>query len=116
MQCEICGSNFLNSDEFNAHAQNHLLKGMEQFAPLLQEVAKSGSMGTPEHWAEAIAQRVAELVVARMPGPVFEARPVPKKSVFSFEEMQIAQIALMNNRSVDEVVALCRQAKEAMGQ
>lgn len=114
MRCEICGADFLNSDEFNAHIQKHLLERLEAFGALLQSSAGSGP-GSAQAVVEAIAQRTAELVLGKIPGPVFSATAAPREPHFSFEVMQIAQIAMLNNKGVDEVVALCRQAKEALG-
>ena len=114
MLCEMCGKTFLNSDEFNAHTQGHLLQGMREFAQL-QNLAQSSS-GSAEKLVEAIAQRTAELVLARMPPPPSVSLPVatPPSYRFSFEVIQLASMVLTSGRSVEEVIAVCHQLSQAL--
>ena len=114
MECEMCGAPFLNSDEFNAHTQGHLLQGMKEFA-LLLNLAQSSS-GSAEKQVEAIAQRTAELVLARMPPPSGVSLPValPPRPRFSFEVIQLAIACINSGRSAEAALVLCQQLTLAM--
>ena len=119
MLCEICGVTFLNSDEFNAHTQKHMLEDMREYIPLLRAVSQRGaeqmSVGVGA-LAESIAQRTAELVLAKMPSPALNSvqMALPPQPHFSFEVLQLAIACLTSKRSTEEVIELCRQLTLAM--
>ena len=115
MRCEICEAIFLNSDEFNAHTQVHLLEGMREWAPLLQGLAQSSS-GSTEKLIEAIAQRTTELILARMPPSPGVSLQValPPAPRFSFEVRQLAIACINSGRSAEEVIDLCHRLSQEL--
>lgn len=110
-KCEICGAEFLNSDEFMAHTQKHMIEAAGKYTEFIKQY-QEGTRNF-DQFVDAVAHKVARILQAELPPPVATSAPEPPR--YSFEVTQMTHLCLTTGKSVDEVLAVLKEVQSKIG-
>ncbi len=111
--CPFCHEMINSSDDFMPHVIKHYSDNLNEMMRLMNTVNSQGDYF--DRFVGQLAQKVAaEIIPSIQLNSATPCSAAPKAPRFSFEAVQLTNIAVSTGKTVDEVLSICNEFEQKL--